>query len=39
MNLLAIDRFEWNLGIGEGLTPSSQAVVAKTIVGYTWDRR
>lgn len=36
-NVLAVKRFELNIGFGEGLTPASNAFVAKVIVGYTWD--
>jgi hypothetical protein len=34
VNLLAIDSLELNVGLGEGLTPASNGVVFKTIVGY-----
>ncbi len=37
IDLLAIDRFELNAGVGEGLTPASNGVVFKIIVGYGWD--
>jgi hypothetical protein len=37
VDLLALPRFELNAGIGEGLTSASNALVAKMIVGYTWD--
>ena len=32
-NLLCVKNFELNVGVGEGLTPASNAVVAKIIVG------
>jgi hypothetical protein len=37
IDLLAIDRFELNAGVGEGLTPASNGVTLKIIVGYGWD--
>ncbi len=37
VDLLAIESFELNAGIGEGLTPASAGVIAKAIVGYTFD--
>lgn len=37
IDLLAIDRFELNAGVGEGLTQGSNGVVFKLIVGYGWD--
>ena len=36
VDLLGIRNFELNVGIGEGLTGASNAVVAKLIVGYAW---
>jgi hypothetical protein len=36
VNVLAVDRFELNIGFGEGLTEASNRFVAKTIVGYTF---
>jgi hypothetical protein len=36
-NLLSIPGVELNLGAGEGLTASSNAFVAKLILGFTWD--
>ena len=36
-NLLAIDNFELNAGVGEGLTGASNKLVLKMIVGYSWD--
>jgi len=38
IDLLAVDRLELNLGIGEGLTASSNGLVVKMVAGYTWDR-
>jgi hypothetical protein len=35
-NLLAVRNFELNLGVGEGLTAASNAVVAKAIVGVAF---
>jgi hypothetical protein len=37
-NLLAVRNFELNVGIGQGLTASSNALVAKAIFGYTFGR-
>lgn len=37
IDLLAYDRFELNAGVGEGLTPGSNGVTLKIIVGYGWD--
>ncbi len=37
-DLLSVDRVELNAAIGEGLTPSSNALVIKVIVGYAWDQ-
>ncbi|MDP9034862.1 MAG: hypothetical protein M3O50_08640 [Myxococcota bacterium] len=37
VDLLSVDRFELNAGIGEGLTPASAGVIAKAIVGYAFD--
>lgn len=37
IDLLGVQSLEWNLGIGEGLTPASDAVVFKAIVGYTFE--
>jgi hypothetical protein len=36
-DLLAIDSFELNVGVGEGLTRGSNRVVLKMIVGYAFD--
>jgi len=35
-NLLAVQGFELNVGVGEGLTPASNAVVVKAIVGRSF---
>ena len=37
-NLLSVKNFELNVGLGEGLTPASNAFVGKMILGYTWER-
>jgi hypothetical protein len=37
-NLLRVERFELNVGVGEGLTSASNALVAKAILGYELDR-
>lgn len=37
-NLLRIKHFELNVGVGEGLTSSSNPFVAKLILGYELDR-
>jgi hypothetical protein len=36
-HLLAIESFELSIGVGEGLTPASNPVVVKAIVGYEFD--
>jgi hypothetical protein len=38
VDLVAIEHFELNAGIGEGLTADSDGVVLKMIVGYEFDR-
>ena len=38
VDLLAIDHFELNAGIGEGLTADSEGVVLKMILGYEFER-
>jgi hypothetical protein len=38
VNVLAVKHFELNIGFGEGLTPASNPFVAKTILGYTWEK-
>jgi len=35
-NLLSVDRLELNVGVGEGLTAGSNALVFKTIAGWTF---
>jgi hypothetical protein len=37
VDLLSVDRLEVNAGVGEGLTPASQGVVFKAIVGYSFE--
>ena len=37
-NLLAVSHIEINAGIGEGLTPGSNPLTVKMIVGYSWER-
>jgi hypothetical protein len=37
VDLVSIERFELNLGVGEGLTETSAGIVAKAIVGYEFD--
>jgi hypothetical protein len=37
-DLISIPHFELNVGVGEGLTGASNAVVAKMILGYVWER-
>jgi len=39
VNLLAIEHFEFNAGVGEGLTPASNDVVFKMILGFEFERR
>jgi hypothetical protein len=39
VNLLAIERFEFNAGIGEGLTGASNDYTFKMILGYELERR
>jgi hypothetical protein len=34
---LGVPHFELNVGLGEGLTASSNGLVAKVIVGYSWE--
>jgi hypothetical protein len=36
-DLLGVPRLELNVALGEGLTPASNALVGKMIVGYAWD--
>jgi hypothetical protein len=37
VDLLSVDRLELNLGVGEGLTSSSEGIVIKAIVGYEFE--
>ena len=37
-NLLRVRRFELSVGVGEGLTPASNAFEAKLIIGYVLER-
>jgi len=37
LDILALLHFELNAGLGEGLTSASNALVAKMIVGYSWE--
>lgn len=37
IDLLAVQHFELNAGVGEGLTSGSNGFVAKVILGYTWE--
>ena len=37
VNLLSVKRLELNVGVGEGLTPGSNGLIFKTIVGYELD--
>jgi hypothetical protein len=37
VDLLAVDRLELNVGLGEGITSASQGIVVKAIVGYTFE--
>lgn len=37
VDLVSVERFELNLGVGEGLTESSAGIVVKAIVGYEFD--
>lgn len=37
VDLLSVPHLEVNFGVGEGLTQSSEGVVVKAIVGYTWE--
>jgi hypothetical protein len=38
-NLLDVPNFELNAGVGEGLTPASNRLVFKVIVGYSWEQQ
>jgi hypothetical protein len=37
LDLLSVEHFEVNFGVGEGLTQSSAGVVVKAILGYEWE--
>jgi hypothetical protein len=37
VDLLAVDRLELNVGVGEGLTQASEGLVFKAILGYTFE--
>lgn len=37
IDLLAVPHFELNMGLGEGLTKTSNDLTAKLIVGYAWE--
>jgi hypothetical protein len=37
VDLLSVERFELNAGVGEGLTPESAGVVAKVILGCSFE--
>ena len=37
VDLLAVEHFELNAGVGEGLTSGSNGFVAKMILGYSWE--
>ena len=37
-NVLALPRWELNLGVGQGLTDGSNTFIAKTIIGYAWEK-
>src|SRR5262249_33297119 len=37
-DLLSVERFELNAGIGEGLSAGSNGLVLKMIAGYTWEK-
>jgi hypothetical protein len=37
VDLLAVQHFELNAGVGEGLTRGSNGFVAKVILGYSWE--
>jgi hypothetical protein len=37
VDLLSVERFELNAGIGEGLTPESAGIVLKVILGYSLE--
>lgn len=37
VDLLSIEHFELNLGVGEGLTQASDGIVMKAILGYEFE--
>jgi hypothetical protein len=37
VDLVGVERFELNAGIGEGLTPASRGIILKAILGVTFD--
>jgi hypothetical protein len=37
-NLLSVNSFELNAGIGEGLTEGSDRLILKMILGYAWEK-
>jgi hypothetical protein len=37
VDLVSVERFELNVGLGEGLTPASEGLIVKAIVGYSFD--
>jgi hypothetical protein len=37
-NLLSVQRFELNAGVGEGLTTGSNGLILKAILGYVWEK-
>ena len=37
LDLIGLDRVEFNFGVGEGLTTASEGVVIKAILGYEFD--
>jgi hypothetical protein len=39
VNVLVVRNLELNAGVGQGLTPASNALVAKLILGYVFDGR
>jgi hypothetical protein len=36
-DLIDVERFELNVGVGEGLTPASEGLIVKAILGYTFE--
>jgi hypothetical protein len=37
-NLLSVKHYELNAGVGEGLTPGSNPLIVKVILGYEWEK-